>query len=143
MKFRPLIGVLIGLAVPGMFWTVRAQERTQWDGVYTTEQAKRGEPVYNDVCSSCHGTDLNGEMAPSLSGSAFTSNWNDQPLGKLFDRIKMTMPATNPGSLSPQQTSDILAFILHAGNFPPGASELTADSEILNTIKFLSKKPGA
>jgi len=34
----------------------RAEEpiRSVWDGVYTAEQAKRGQPLYVKSCGSCH-----------------------------------------------------------------------------------------
>ena len=39
--------------------------RSVWDGVYTEEQAKRGNPLYQQECANCHGSQLNGgEAAP-------------------------------------------------------------------------------
>jgi len=35
-------------------------ERSVWDGVYTAEQAKRGEALYANNCASCHGSALGG-----------------------------------------------------------------------------------
>ena len=84
---------------------VRAQEpapsRSVWDGVYTEEQSKRGETVYQKECASCHGASLGGgESAPPLTGGAFLSNWNGLTLGDLFDRIRKTMQRVAPaGSL--------------------------------------------
>jgi hypothetical protein len=34
--------------------------RTVWDGVYNEAQAKRGEAIYVDACSNCHGRTLEG-----------------------------------------------------------------------------------
>ena len=34
--------------------------RTVWDGVYTREQAQRGEKLYEQECGRCHGDDLTG-----------------------------------------------------------------------------------
>ena len=41
---------------------VAAQEATRsvWDGVYTNDQAKRGEALYARECGSCHGDMLTG-----------------------------------------------------------------------------------
>jgi hypothetical protein len=46
------------------------------------------------------------------------------------------MPASAPGSLSEQQTSDILAFLLKKSNFPAGQSELSTDQTALMQIKI-------
>ena len=113
----------------GVNTTLLAQQKTQWDGVYTEDQAKRGQPLYSEKCSSCHGPDMNGgEMAPSLSGGEFQANWNDLTLGDLFERMRISMPQNNPGSLSRQQNADILAAILQNAQLigpssrnPPGS----------------------
>jgi cytochrome c len=130
------------------FFGVRAQELTPsqpksvWDGVYTEEQAKRGELVYRKECAACHGEQLTGgESAPPLTGGAFLSNWNGLTLGDLFDRIKKTMPQTAPGKLSRQQNADILAFMLSMNKFPAGKTELYRQSEMLKEIRFDSEKP--
>jgi mono/diheme cytochrome c family protein len=141
MKLKLALAVVVGLAAAGTIG-VRAQEKSQWDGVYTEEQAKRGEPLYQQYCSSCHGADMaGGEMAPSLTGGEFASNWNELTLGQLFDRMRTSMPQNNPGSLSRQQNADILAFVLYKGTAPAGASELPTQSEMLATIKFVGMKP--
>src|SRR5207247_2168232 len=99
--------------------------------------AKRGEPLYSEQCASCHGPDLTGgEMAPALTGSDFNSDWNDLPIGQLFERIRTTMPQNSPGSLSRQQNADMLAFLLAKANDPAGTTELPTQTELLNQIRF-------
>jgi S-disulfanyl-L-cysteine oxidoreductase SoxD len=144
MKLKLTIAVLVGVTTAGMFRAVSAQEKTQWDGVYTEDQARRGEPMYQQYCASCHGPDMSGgEMAPGLTGGEFSSNWNDLTLGQLFDRMRTSMPQNNPGSLTRQQIADILAFILSKGNAPAGQTELPTQSEVLGTIKYTSMNPKA
>jgi mono/diheme cytochrome c family protein len=119
-----------------------ASSRSIWDGVYTEEQAKRGEPVYQKECASCHGASLGGgESAPPLTGGAFLSNWNGFTLGDLFDRIRKTMPQSGPGRLTRQQDADVLAFMLSRNKFPPGKTEIYRQSEMLKEIRFESEKP--
>jgi hypothetical protein len=79
-------------------------------------------------------------MAPSLAGGTFNSNWTGLTLADLVDRIRVSMPQNNPGSLSRQQCADILAFMLSAGNFPAGATELPRESELLKQIAFEGTK---
>src|SRR5262245_63503562 len=63
--------------------------RTVWDGVYTEEQAKRGEGLYRQSCATCHGDALLGrEMASPLTGPVFNSNWNGVMLGDLMERMR-------------------------------------------------------
>ena len=128
------------------FWALPAQEsaesRSVWDGVYTEEQAKRGEAVYKRECAACHGDMLTGgESAPPLTGGAFQANWNGLTLGDLFDRIRKTMPKSKPGSLTRPQDADVLAYILSFNKFPAGKTELYRQSEMLKEIRFETKKP--
>ncbi len=89
-----------------------SDSRSVWDGVYTEEQAKRGETIYRKECAACHGDILTGgESAPPLTGGAFLANWNGLTMGDLFDRIRKTMPQSAPGRLTRQQDADILAFM--------------------------------
>src|SRR5262249_59536598 len=132
--------VLAFCAVPGQ--EPAPTVRSVWDGVYTEEQAKRGEPVYTKECAACHGAELmGGESAPALTGGAFLANWNGLTLGDLFDRIKKTMPQTSPGKLTRQQNADVLAFMLNRNKFPPGKTELYKQSDMLKEIRFESEKP--
>src|SRR5215510_6505505 len=146
MKRLPL---LLGSAlIASTFWVLWAQEqaesRSVWDGVYTEEQARRGETVYKKECGACHGEILTGgESAPPLTGGAFQANWNGLTLGDLFDRIRKTMPQSKPGSLTRQQDSDVLAFMLNMNKFPAGKTELYRQSEMLKEIRFETKKPAA
>jgi S-disulfanyl-L-cysteine oxidoreductase SoxD len=118
-----------------------APARSVWDGVYTAEQAKRGETLYAQYCSSCHGSTFEGgEMAPPLAGGSFNANWNGLSLGDLAERIRISMPQNSPGSLSRQQYVDILATMLGGGEFPQGKNELPREVEVLKQIAFESMK---
>ncbi|MGA2883085.1 MAG: cytochrome c [Bryobacteraceae bacterium] len=128
------------LAAVGLF---AQTSRSVWDGVYTLEQAKRGSALYANECASCHGTALNGgESAPPLTGGEFFSNWNGLTVGDLFQRIRVSMPADNPGKLTREQDADILAFMLNTNQFPEGSIELDHRTEVLKQIRFETIKPG-
>jgi mono/diheme cytochrome c family protein len=119
-----------------------SESRSVWDGVYTEEQAKRGDPLYHRECGACHGQMLTGgESAPPLAGGAFLSNWDGLTVGDLFERIRKTMPQTTPGKLSRQQNADILAYILSVNKFPAGKTELQRQTEFLKLIRFEATKP--
>jgi mono/diheme cytochrome c family protein len=117
-------------------------ERTTWSAVYSEAQAKRGEALYAERCASCHAPDLSGiDQAPPLTGKDFNADWNDLAVNELFERIRTTMPADNPGMLERQQVADVTAFILSKDGFPPGDGELATDADALKAIKFVSTKP--
>src|ERR1700674_4553874 len=113
-----------------------------WSGVYTDAQAKRGEATANRACSSCHGTDfMGGEAGPALVGLEFLGDWNAQSLGDLFDRILSTMPGDAPGTLSLQDTADVIARVLQLNKFPTGEKELPPDMNALSQIKIEAQPP--
>ncbi|HYA15951.1 MAG TPA: cytochrome c [Bryobacteraceae bacterium] len=134
MKKFPAIAVVLCAAV----FALRAQSaRSVRDGVYNEAQAARGRIAYSQICMECHGRDLTGDVETRpLIGDEFTTNWSEGSLLRLFDRIRITMPADKAGTLSRQQVADILAFILQSNTFPAGKDELSTRSEVLDQIKF-------
>ncbi len=128
--------------------TLRAQApaaapaaKTTNDGVYTEAQVKRGNEVYQAQCASCHDAQLAGSgTAPALAGTDFSANWKDETVSSLFERIRATMPADNPGSLQRPQVADLIAFMLNFNKYPAGQTELATDSEALKAIKISAVK---
>jgi mono/diheme cytochrome c family protein len=115
--------------------------KSVWDGVYSEDQAKRGQELYKQHCASCHADTLTGgETAPPLAGGDFLSNWNGLTLGDLFERIRTTMPLDKAGKLSREVNSDITAYILNVNNFPAGKSDLPRGTEFLKEIRIESER---
>ena len=110
--------------------------RTVRDGVYTDAQAARGGAIYGTQCASCHGSSLQGGQAPPLVGAGFLARWHQQPLSDLASKIRHTMPADAQGALTPQQSADLVAFVLKSGAFPSGQAELAADESALSQIAW-------
>ena len=108
-------------------------------GVYSDEQAKRGEAVSGKRCTSCHGPDLSGgEAGPALVGLEFMGNWNNLTAADFYDRVNATMPADAPGTLTPQETSDVMSYVFKLNKFPAGTTELPTDLAALKGIKIES-----
>lgn len=119
-----------------------AQGTSVWSGVYTDEQAKRGEALSNKLCTSCHGPDLSGgEAGPTLVGLEFVGNWNSLTVADFYDRVHATMPADAPGTMTPQQTSDITAYVFKLNKYPAGKTELPTDLALLKGIKIEGEQP--
>ena len=68
---------------------------------------------------------MEGVIGPPLAGDLFSSNWSARPIADLVDKIQKTMPFEKPESLSRAQSIDLAAYMLQAGKFPAGQSELT------------------
>ncbi len=114
--------------------------RTTTDGAFTSEQEAQGSMVYRQRCASCHGSRLEGkEVAPAITGPVFLTNWTGLTVHDLFERIRASMPADNPGTLTREQVSQVVAFILGANKFRAGAAALSADPETLKAIVIESK----
>ncbi len=148
MRAKITAVAIAGLAAICTFYSaLRAQAapsgtRSVWDGVYTQEQAERGHSLYTQHCTSCHGDALTGgEVAPPLAGGDFLANWNGLTVGDLFERIRRSMPQDDPGRLSRQQNSDVVAYMLSFNKFPAGKTELAHDTELLKQIRIESTKP--
>ena len=129
-----LLTLLAALVVVGMV-SVR-QTAAGSEGMYTAEQAGRGQNVYVSKCSECHD---GGIMGPELWGRDFMSAWDGKNVRSLFDAVKGTMPADTPGSLSEGDALDVVAYILRENGQPAGGSPLVAAVPLDVTITRGSK----
>ena len=149
MTFRIMCVVLISGWSVGVFHSaVQAQgagaqaagapgAKSVWDGVFTEEQAKRGEAAYTQNCSECHQADLTGDgFAPALSGADFTNNWNGLTVGDLFERVRISMPPGKENAIPAATKADIVTHILKFNKFPAGTTEMPAQTEALKQFKF-------
>jgi quinoprotein glucose dehydrogenase len=133
---------MLWLAAVAMQPGVGAQQKTVWDGVFTEEQAKRGEAAYMAECASCHQADFGGDgFAPGLAGPEFGSAWNDLSVGDLYERIRQSMPPSNPGAVPTATKVDIIAHVLKGNKMPAGSTELPTEADALKQIKYLANKP--
>ena len=106
----------------------QADDAKIWAGVYTAEQAQRGQKAYEAFCTRCHGLDLlgskNAGSGPALKDANFWVSWERAPLSSILSKIQRTMPYDSPGSLRDDDYTDLLSFILSKNAFPAGKAEL-------------------
>ena len=114
-----------------------------WDGVFTAEQASRGQAAYTGPCDRCHGYKLDGASddpdmlpAPPVAGAKFLRKWNGRSLAALFEYLRVTMPSNNPGYLSDGEVADIVAYMLATSGTPAGTDALQADLQSLANISI-------
>jgi cytochrome c len=95
--------------------------------IYTQAQAGRGQQAYTATCASCHGADLQGvNDAPPLAGDAFLMPWGGQRVSDLVGFVQQSMPPSGPGSLPPDTTLDLVAYVLKRIGARDGDQPLTA-----------------
>ncbi|MBL4580768.1 MAG: c-type cytochrome [Gammaproteobacteria bacterium] len=138
----PHLGLLFFSAVIMLVMPVSSgQERTAiWEGVYTSEQAARGEDVYTGACIACHGQDLGGNSnSPGLIGMGFMFLWEGRTLGEFFEKIRSEMPTDRPGQLPVQDYLDVVAYILQKNAFPEGREAMSSNVAVLNSIEIVSE----
>jgi mono/diheme cytochrome c family protein len=112
-------------------------DRSVLDGVFTDAQAKRGQEAYAANCAHCHGNALQGgDEAPALAGPKFVSSWTGSTVGALVDRTRRSMPDDAPASLTLQQYTDVITYILGSNRYPTGKTELPVEAEKQKLIKF-------
>jgi mono/diheme cytochrome c family protein len=98
-------------------------------GVYTSGQASRGEQTYMSICVACH-------PAGTYTTAAFREKWHGAPLADLFGLVSHTMPKNEPGSLTPEEYADVVAYLLKINGAPTGKRELPADDKVLKKIRI-------
>jgi quinoprotein glucose dehydrogenase len=119
------------------------QTSSVWTGVYTKEQAARGQSAYRDHCSYCHHDDLLGGedlevVPPALVAAEFEERFYGRSVGELYQRIAETMP-WRAKSLTPPVYIDIVSFLLKENGFPAGATELPPNQQQLDQILITAK----
>ncbi len=123
--------------------SVVAQTQAAPTGVvsYTAAQAHAGAAVYASTCVSCHGANLQGVAGPAVAGkeflgSAATNKWSYADVRNL---VVQQMPLNNPGSLSPTQYANVIAYLLAASCFPAADKAFPEkDDPALAATKFVA-----
>ncbi len=111
-----------------------------WDGVYTEEQAKRGENAYLKSCARCHADDLLGSTnAPALVGQPFFARFDRASADDVIDVIRRTMPQEAPDTLGMPAYADIASFLFKSNGSPAGKAELPTDRGKLREILVTSR----
>lgn len=131
-----------------MVQTRATEPRSIRDGVFTVEQAARGRLAFTGPCDRCHGYKLDGAPddpdmlpAPPVAGRKFLRRWDGRTLASLYEYVRTTMPANNPGYLSETDVVDIVAYMLAVSAMPAGRDELQPDAAALAGIAIVTQAP--
>jgi mono/diheme cytochrome c family protein len=111
-------------------WSAAGQAKgpgvTTADGVYSKEQARAGEDLYETHCLTCHDK---AYFRPVLR------SWSGQQVSVLFDVMAGSMPESNPGGLQDEEYLDILAYIFSRSRYPAAEEPLVMEKLSGITIK--------
>ena len=116
-------------------WMLATSAHAQEVVSFTEEQVTKGQTLYSETCQICHGNRLsNGQFGTPLRTSFFQNNWKGKSLGELAQNIWEKMPPDNVQSLTWDQVTAVLAFILSRNNIEPADTAMTTDMDTLNAI---------
>ena len=134
MRYTLLVPLLIAASSLG----AQSPEQNAADrpatGSYTEDQASRGKIVYESYCASCHTTAFHTD-------EQFRFNWFGRTVGDLFKTLRTTMPEDNPGGLSDDDYTRVIAYILKLNGFAAGSDSLPADTVVMKTIHIRGAAP--
>jgi alcohol dehydrogenase (cytochrome c) len=110
---------------------------------YTESQAAEGRTLYAQQCGNCHGKNLSGsEFAAPLNGTAFSLNWGGKSAGALFTFIHTRMPPAAIGSLTPEATAGLVAYLLQVNGAKAGDTAFATDAALLAALR-IPRNPAA
>jgi mono/diheme cytochrome c family protein len=122
--------LVISASLPLLTAGVQAQDSAaaKTPGIYSDEQAGRGNGIFTKTCVECHTT-------KDMSNADFRLNWNGRTVFELFERIRTTMPESAPGSMTREEYADVTSYLLKLNGMPSGTATMPGDST-LNATKI-------
>ena len=66
----------------------------------------------------------------------FAARWMGKPLSEFFDYVARLMPKANPGALSEDEYLWVTAYVLKLNNMPAGTREVSAEPQVLKSIRI-------
>jgi len=98
---------------------------TTADGIFTLAQADRGEDLFRSICSNCHDR-------ADWTEEGFKGRWEGQSVYQFWYYINDRMPYDDPWSLTRQQVTDVVTYILTLNGLPAGDTELAVDDDSID-----------
>ncbi|HYW32194.1 MAG TPA: c-type cytochrome [Gemmatimonas sp.] len=92
-------------------------------GIFSDEQAERGNGVFTRVCLECH-------TRNDMTNADFRMAWNGRTVFELFEIIRTTMPDGAPGTMTREEYADVTAYLLKINGMPAGSAPMPGDSTL-------------
>jgi cytochrome c5 len=122
-----IFGPALALAQDSTAKSAPSSALTTLTGVYSDQQANRGESIYKTTCLACHDDS-------DHTGPTFKQNWDTRTAFDLFETIRTTMPNDDPGKLPREDYAAIVAYLFKQNKMPSGKKALPSDSTGLKQI---------
>ena len=121
-----VVAVLLAVVASlGLAYAAQPQKSIQ-EGVFTEDQVKEGQKVWEEICSQCHPLDI--------FGPDYMIGWEGATAGELFELLQATMPYESPGILSADEYLEVMVFLFSVNGVKHGEEELPADAPQLYEI---------
>ena len=137
---------------PGLGLAVTHEEIARWDIGIMPDGAslppgegsvKQGLSLYENKCITCHGENGLGNSGDQLAGAihTLTDKWPEKTIGTywpyattLFDFTRRSMPMTEPGSLTNDETYALVAYLLYLNGIVQ--EDALMNAEVLKRIRM-------
>jgi mono/diheme cytochrome c family protein len=139
MKYgRRITLAILLMAGMGSVATAGPADPASSPAVYTAAQASAGAAVFAKSCAVCHGKAMQGLVGPALKGDEFRKMAAAQDLtaDQLLTVVSLTMPQSDPASLTPSQYNQVVAFILQQNGYPAGNTPLAPGAAALKKLQL-------
>jgi len=112
--------------------TTMLQVMAQTSPMFTDEQARAGQDLYDRTCVSCHGPNLtDGTFGPPLTGTSFEQRWAGRSVADLLTYLQATMPPGLTGQINTGGYIGLISFLLEKNGVKPSAQTLPAQADTL------------
>jgi mono/diheme cytochrome c family protein len=128
-RFVRLVMVLATVCAARVHAQSPADARDSVARAAAARQLDLGDQWFHAVCVSCHAVGV-------LTNADFRLKWNGMNAFDLFERIRSTMPASHPGSLTMGTYAAIVAYLMKLNGMSVGARVVTSDSTALAAIRL-------
>jgi alcohol dehydrogenase (cytochrome c) len=130
-----IVCAALAIGFGGIFLTRITAQTGPVSPTFTAAQATAGSKLYEQQCAGCHGSNLdNGEFGPPISGEEFLTRWGNRRVDEVFDFVQGMMPPAAPGSLTPEQVTNLVAFILQKNSVAISDQPLPSDPAALSKM---------
>ena len=100
---------------------------TTWSSTTVGAAAPSAEAVWGAHCARCH--------APNEIRARIQEGWLERSAGDLLERVRQTMPAESPGSLSQSEYEQSVRHLLKLAGVPSAANAALSEISIRQSVE--------